>query len=284
MSLAGTRRCAPPGPDQPMSSPSSSVDCWIANPNRISRQPGSSTQIRSSAVDVREPSSRPAAAVPQPVRLEDYSRHHPSAASDGTVKHRLVSGRTQIDITRRTARLGSYERGLPPKRLPGPLPSAVICGNLMVGLVGDTVGDVRILERQDPEWLVTNHRPRPHLEPPHLCAEPRLRLVEEMWPGARLLAGAQESHAYARRCLRYVPVGFESVEPCVEPSTALSHHQEPHDQLHGQHHHQLGVWQPPEALGSSPPAWSQHEDVEPAFQQHWQQHWQQHVQRARLRG
>ena len=255
----------------------SSMAYWLTNPHRISPQPGSSTQIRSSAVNGREPSCStdvPRSAV----------AYYPSAASDGAVKHRLVSGRTQIDITRRTARLGSHERGLPPKRLPGPLPSAVICGNLMVGLVGDTVGDVRILERQDPEWLVTNHRPRPHLEPPHLCAEPRLRLVEEMWPGARLLAGAQESHAYARRCLRYVPVGFESVEPCVEPSTALSHHQEPHDQLHGQHHHQLGVWQPPEALGSSPPAWSQHEDVEPAFQQHWQQHWQQHVQRARLRG
>ena len=258
----------------------SSMACWLTNPHRISPQPGSSTQIRSSAVNGQEPSS--STGVPR-----SAVAYYPSAASDGAVKHRLVSGITRIDITRRTARLGSYERGLPPKRLPGPLPNSVICGNLMVGLVGDTVGDVRVLERQDPEWLVTNHRPRPHLEPPHVCSEPRPRLVEETWPGAHLLASARESHAFARRSLRYVPVGFESVEPSVEASTALNHQQpaaahqlQVHDQLGGQ----LGVWQQPEALGSSPPAWSQHEGVEPAFQQHWQQHWQQHVQRARLRG
>ena len=246
--------------------------CWLTNPHRVSRRPGSSSTD----------APRSAATVPQPVRLADYSRHYPSVASDGAVKHRLVSGMTRIDLSRRTARLGSHERGQPPKRLPGPLPNSVICGHLMVGLVGDTVGDVRILERQDPEWLVTNHRPRPHLEPPHLCSEPRARLVEEMWPGAHLLAVAQESHAFAWRSLRYVPVGFESVEP--SPETALSHQPAAAHQLHDQLGGQLGVWQQSEALGSSPPAWSQHEDVEPAFQQHWQQHWQQHVQRARLRG
>ena len=198
----------------------SSMACWLTNPHRVSRRPGSSS------------TDAPRSAV----RLADYSRHYPSVASDGAVKHRLVSGMTRIDLSRRTARLGSHERGQPPKRLPGPLPNSVICGHLMVGLVGDTVGDVRILERQDPEWLVTNHRPRPHLEPPHLCSEPRTRLVEEMWPGAHLLAVAQESHAFAWRSLRYVPVGFESVEP--SPETALSHQpaaaHQLHDQLGGQ--------------------------------------------------
>ena len=222
----------------------------------------------------------PRPAAPQPVRRAEVS--------DGAVKHRLVSGMTRVDITRRTARLASYERGRPPKRLPGPFPDSVICGNLMVGLVGDTIGDVRILERQHPEWLVTNHRPRPRLEPPHLCSDPS-PLVEEVWPGAHLLAGAQESHASARRSLRYVPVGFESEGPSVEPSALCSHREAAARPLHDQHGGHLGVhlgvWQRPEALGSSPPAWSQHEDAESAFQQRWQQHWQQHLQRAaRLRG
>ena len=240
--------------------------CWLTNPHR-SAEVGEPCR---SGTDV------PRSAAPQPVRRAEVS--------DGAVKHRLVSGMTRVDITRRTARLASYERGRPPKRLPGPFPDSVICGNLMVGLVGDTVGDVRILERQHPEWLVTNHRPRPRLEPPHLCSDPS-PLVEEVWPGAHLLAGAQESHASARRSLRYVPVGFESEEPSVEQSALCSHRAAAARQLHEQHGGHLGVWQRPETLGSSPPAWSQHEDVESAFQQRWQQHWQQHLQRAaRLRG
>lgn len=248
-----------------------SMACWLTNPHRSAEVGVVRGEPCRSGTDV------PRSAVPQPVRLAEVS--------DGAVKHRLVSGMTRVDITRRTARLASYERGRQPKRLPGPYPDHVICGNLMVGLVGDTVGDVRILERQHPEWLVTNHRPRPRLEPPHLCSDPSPRLVEEVWPGAHLLEGAQESHASARRSLRYVPVGFESEEPSVEPSAACSHRAAAALQLHDQHGGPLGVWQRPEALGSSPPAWSQHEDAESAFQQRWQQHWQQHLHRAaRLRG
>ena len=137
------------------------------------------------------------------------------------------------------------------------MPSTVICGKALVGLVGDTVDDVRVFERQDADWFVTNHRPRPHLEPPHVLSEPTQRLVtRETWPGAHLLGGAQEAGVWARRGLRY------SAEPSSEA-------------------HQLEAWQqPPKALGSSPPVWAQDEHVEPAFQQHWQQHWQQHLRRA----
>tara|TARA_B110001452_G_scaffold229196_1_gene204958 strand:+ start:1161 stop:1538 length:378 start_codon:yes stop_codon:yes gene_type:complete len=93
------------------------------------------------------------------------------AASDGAVRHRLLSGRTTIEITDTAARTWEWEQSGVPRRVPGPLPTEVVCGRWLIGLVG-SVGDVRVLERQDPDWLVSCHQPRAFSEPTARHAPP----------------------------------------------------------------------------------------------------------------
>ena len=91
-------------------------------------------------------------------RLQVASSRPVASASDGEIQLRITSGRTRIDLTETDARAWGWRETGVPRSEPGPFPREVICGRWLVGLVG---GDkhVRVFERQDPDWLVINHRP-----------------------------------------------------------------------------------------------------------------------------
>ena len=74
---------------------------------------------------------------------------------DGPVEYRVLSGRSRIDVTS-TAAL-SHESGIL-QRLPGSFPDEVIIGKALIGLVG--CDGVRVLERQDWDWVTINHKPQ----------------------------------------------------------------------------------------------------------------------------